>query len=144
MSFTDPQRGFLEQNHGAAMISLRRDGTPNAVRIGVALVDGQLWSSGTQARRRTTFLRRDPRSTVFVFEGGFRFLTIESRVTILDGPDAPQLNVRLFRIMQNRPTGPIQWYGADKTEDEFLAQMVSEQRLIYQFEPLRVYGLLGV
>jgi hypothetical protein len=142
VSLTEPQRAFLEQNHGAAMITLRPDGTPNAVRIGVALVDGQLWSSGTQSRKRTAFVRRDPRSTLFVFEGaGFRFLTVESRVTILEGPDAPALNVRLFRVMQNRPTGPIQWYGADKSEPEFLAQMVSEGRLIYQFDPVRAYGL---
>jgi hypothetical protein len=142
VNLTEPQRAFLEQNHGAAMITLRPDGTPNAVRIGVALVDGQLWSSGTQSRKRTAYVRRDPRSTLFVYEGGgFRFLTVESHVTILDGPDAPALNARLFRVMQNRPTGPIQWYGADKSEPEFLAQMVSEGRLIYQFDPVRAYGL---
>jgi hypothetical protein len=142
VSLTEAQRAFLEQNHGAAMITLRPDGTPAAVRIGVALVDGQLWSSGTQSRRRTAYVRRDPRSTLFVYEGaGFRFLTVESRVTILEGPDGPQQQVRLFRVMQNRPTGPLQWYGADKTEPEFVAQMVAEQRLIYQFEPVRAYGL---
>ena len=141
MNFTEPQRAFLDQNHGGAMITLRPDGTPNAVRIGVALVDGQLWSSGTQTRRRTAYVRRDPRATVFVFEAGFRFVTIESQVTILDGPDALQQSVRLFRVMQNRPTGPIAWYGADKTEAEFIASMVAEQRLIYQFNPIRIYGL---
>jgi hypothetical protein len=143
VSLTEQQRAFLEQNHGAAMITLRPDGTPNAVRIGVALVDGQLWSSGTQRRKRTAYVRRDPRSTLFVVEGaGFRFLTVESRVTILDGPDAPALSVRLFRVMQNRPTGPIQWYGADTPEPEFMAQMVAEERLVYQFDPIRAYGLL--
>jgi hypothetical protein len=143
VSLTEQQLSFLEQNHGAGMITLRPDGTPAAVRIGLALVDGQLWSSGTQSRKRTAHLRRDPRSTLFVYEGaGFRYLTIESNVVILDGPDAPALNVRLFRVMQNRPTGPIQWYGADKSEPEFLAQMVAEERLIYQFDPVRAHGLL--
>lgn len=143
MNLSEPQLAFLEQNHGAGMITLRPDGTPAAVRIGVALVDGRLWSSGTQSRKRTAHLRRDPRSTLFVYEGaGFRYLTVESRVTILDGPDAPALNVRLFRVMQNRPTGPILWYGADKSEPEFLAQMVAEERLIYQFDPVRAHGLL--
>jgi Pyridoxamine 5'-phosphate oxidase len=142
VSLTDQQREFLEHNHGAAMITLRPDGTPTAVRIGVALVDGQLWSSGTQVRRRTAYVRRDPRATLFVFEGGgFRFLTVEARVQILEGPDAPEQQVRLFRVMQARPTGPLLWYGAEKTEPEFLDQMVSEQRLMYQFEPVRVFGL---
>jgi hypothetical protein len=141
VSLTEAQRAFLEHNHGAAMITLRPDGTPSAVRVGVALVDGQLWSSGTARRRRTAWLRRDPRATIFVFESGFRFLTIESRVTILEGPDAPEQSVHLFRVMQNRATGPLAWYGAELDEVEFLRRMVDEQRLIYQFEPLREYGL---
>ena len=91
-------------------------------------------------RPRTCVAIRARRSSS-VEGAGFRFLTVESHVTILDGPDAPALNVRLFRVMQNRPTGPIQWYGADKSEPEFLAQMVAEERLIYQFDPVRAYGL---
>ena len=141
MSLTEQQRTFLAQNHGAAMITLRPDGTPSAVRVGVALVDGLLWSSGTQARRRTAYLRRDPRATVFVFDSSFRFLTVEARVTILEGRDAPEQSVRLFRVMQSRPTGPLQWYGVEKSEEEFLAQMAAEQRLIYQFDPVRIYGM---
>jgi hypothetical protein len=139
---------FLEKNRSAAMTALGADGTPHAVRIGVALVDGKIWSSGTLARARTRHLRRDPRSTLFVFEPGFGFLTIESRVHILDGADAPQQNLRLFQVMQAGmtpapPAGTITWYGKPLTIDEFLQAMKDEQRLIYEFEPLRVYGLYG-
>jgi hypothetical protein len=142
MDFTDQQRSFLEHNHGAAMITLRGDGTPTAVRVGVALVDGKLWSSGTQDRRRTAYLRRDPRATLFVFGGAYQFLTIEARVRILDGPDAPQLNLRLFRVMQSRPSGPLSWFGGEKDEPAFVAQMAAEQRLIYEFAPHRLFGTL--
>jgi PPOX class probable F420-dependent enzyme len=142
MDFSEQQRAFLEQHRSAAMTSLRADGTPAAVRVGVALVDGTLWSSGTRDRARTRMLRRDPRSTLFVFEGGgFGYLTIESRVSILDGPDAPEQSVRLFRTMQNRPVGPLIWQGVERSEEEFLRAMVDEQRLIYAFEPLHAYGL---
>jgi hypothetical protein len=48
------------------MITLRRDGSAHAVRVGVALVDGKVWSSGTADRVRTRHLRRDPRSTLIV------------------------------------------------------------------------------
>ena len=68
------------------MTTLRRDGTPHTVRVGVALVDGKIWSSGTQARARTRHLRRDPRSTLFVFDNEWRWLTLECRVNILEGP----------------------------------------------------------
>jgi hypothetical protein len=62
-------------------------------------------------------------------------------VTILDGPDAPRLNVALFRQMQRRPTGPLTWFGGELDEEDFLAQMAAEGRLIYEFEPHRSYGL---
>ena len=143
MTFSDKERAFLKKSHGAAMITLRPDGTPHAVRVGVALVDGKLWSSGIPDRVRTKHLRRDPRCTVFVFEAGYGFLTVEGRATILDGPDAADLNVRLFQIMQAGRPDPnkLAWYGQDKTIDEFRKTMRDEHRLIYEIEPLRTYGL---
>jgi pyridoxamine 5'-phosphate oxidase-like protein len=139
VDFSGKQREFLEKQHSAAMITFRRDGTPVAVRVGVALVDGKLWSSGTQDRARTRWLRRDPRSTLFVFDAsGFNYLNIECRVRILEGADAPDLNLRLFRVMQSRPTGPLAWFGGQKSEPEFLQTMRDEKRLIYEFEPQRV------
>ncbi|MBV9326022.1 MAG: pyridoxamine 5'-phosphate oxidase family protein [Chloroflexi bacterium] len=141
--YSDRQRAFLEKNHGAAMITLRADGTPHAVRVGVALVDGKLWSSGVPERLRTRQLRRDPRATLFVFEQGYGYLTIESRVTILDAPDAAEQNLRLFDIMQStRPDKSVlMWQGQPKTRDDFLAAMRDERRLVYEFEPLRIYGM---
>jgi PPOX class probable F420-dependent enzyme len=139
-ALNDEQRAFLEANHGATMITLRADGTPHAVRVGVVLVDGKIWSSGTQGRARTRHLRRDPRSTLLVWPSGFGYLTIESTVTILEGPDVPELSLRLFRVMQNRPTGDVVWNGKPIDDDGFKTRMVEEERVIYEFEPRRVYG----
>jgi PPOX class probable F420-dependent enzyme len=141
-SFSAQHLAFLEKNHGAAMITLRADGMPHSVRVGVALVDGKLWSSGTQRRARTKHLRRDPRSTLWVFDTQFFWLTIESAVTLLEGPEAVEHNVQLFRIMQNRPSGPMRWFGKELDEQAFRQQMIDEQRLIYEFEPQRLYGML--
>ena len=135
---------FLENYHSAAMTTLRTDGTPHVARVGVALVDGKVWSSGTQTRLRTKHLRRDPRSTLFVFDAEFRWLALESRVTILDGPDAPELHLRLFEVMQQGmgvPDGQINWFGRTISQEEFLKTMVEEQRLIYEFEIIRSYGM---
>jgi hypothetical protein len=66
---------------------------------------------------------------------------LESTVTILDGPEAPDLNLRLFRVMQGKPTGPLSWFGGELEEADFLADMQAEQRLIYEFEPHHTYGL---
>jgi hypothetical protein len=123
------------------MITVGTDGLAKAARVGVALVDGKLWSSGTQGRVRTERLRHDPRSTLFVFDTGFAYLTLETTVTILDGPDSPAQNLKLIRQMQGRPTGPLTWFGGELTEEQFLQTMVDEQRLIYEFEIHRSYGL---
>ena len=141
MSLSEQDLDFLANNHSAAMITVGCDGTPKAVRVGVALVDGKLWSSGTADRVRTGRLRRDPGCTLFVFDTGYAWLTLETSVTILDGPDAAERNLRLFRVMQDRPTGPLSWFGGELAEDGFLRAMVDEGRLIYEFEVHHSYGL---
>ena len=139
MTLSAEQMRFLHDNHSAAMITMGADGRPKAVRVGVAVVDGKIWSSGTAERRRTRALREDPRCTLFVFGGGYEFLTLETTVTILDGPDAPQQSLRLFREMSGRPTGPLSWFGRELEEDDFLRTMVGEHRL-----DLRVRGRAGL
>ena len=140
----DRLREFLDEHHAAAMVTLGRNGTPHVARVGVALVDGKLWSSGTQGRVRTGHLRRDSRSTLFVFDPRWRWVALESTATILEGPDIPEMSLRLIRVMQGQPPdspGPAVWNGKEMTPDEFARIMVEERRLIYQFEIHRHYGL---
>lgn len=141
MALTDDQLAFVQRNPSAAMITTGESGVPKAVRVGIAVVDGRLWSSGTEARLRTRRLRTDPRCTLFVFESGYGFLTLETTVTVLAGPDAPQQNLALFRTMQGKPTGPLSWFGGELDEPEFLERMVSEGRVVYEFDVRRGYGL---
>jgi Pyridoxamine 5'-phosphate oxidase len=141
MKLSDSELAFLADHHSAAMITVEPDGVAKVARVGVALVDGNLWSSGTADRVRTKRLRRDPRCTLYVHDEAWAFLALETTVTILDGPDAAALNLQLFRRMQNRPTGPLSWFGGELEEPEFLERMAAEQRLIYEFEPHHSYGL---
>ncbi|MGP7995945.1 MAG: pyridoxamine 5'-phosphate oxidase family protein [Streptosporangiaceae bacterium] len=141
MTLSAAESGFLDTHYSAAMITIGDGGLPKAVRVGVALVEGKLCSSGTQDRVRTRRLRRDPRCTLFVFDPGFAWLTLETTVTILDGPDAATLNLALFRVMQNRPSGPLSWFGGELDEASFLRTMTEEGRLIYEFRVHRSYGL---
>ena len=133
---------FLKDHHTAAMITVGADGFAKTARVGVTLVDGKLWSSGTADRVRTRRLRREPRCTLFVFAASaFEWLTLETTVTILDGTDAPAQNLRLFREMQGRASGPLSWFGGELGEEEFLRAMVDERRVIYEFDVHRTYGL---
>jgi uncharacterized pyridoxamine 5'-phosphate oxidase family protein len=132
---------FVADNHAAAMITVGSDGRPKVARVGVALVDDKLWSSGTEGRTRTNRLRGDPRCTLYVHDTGFSWVALETTVAILDGPDAAEHNLRLFRIMQNQPSGPLSWFGGELEEDAFLQTMRDEQRLIFEFEITKTYGL---
>ena len=129
----DKVRGFLEEHHDAVMTTTKKDGAPHVARIGLGLVDGKLWSSGTQTRVRTKHLRRDPRSALMVLDGSsrYRWLGLQCEVTILDGEDAPQLNLQLYRTLAGEPDDV----------DEYLEAMLKEQRLIYEFEVKKAYGM---
>ena len=140
MELSEADVDFIGRTRSAAMITVE-DGVAKAVRVGVGFVDGKLWSSGTADRVRTARLRRDPRCTLYVHDDAWSFLGLETTVTILEGPDIPEASLRLFRELQGRPTGPLSWFGGVLEEDEFLRTMVDEQRVIYEFDVLRAYGL---
>jgi hypothetical protein len=91
-----------------------------------------LWSSGTRGRVRTEHVRRDPRSTLFVLDDAnpWAWMGVESHVRILEGADAPQLNLELYRKLAGEP----------KDVEEYLAAMVTEERLIFEFSIDRTYG----
>jgi len=141
MELNDAQRAFLEMNHSVAMITVGRDGVPKAVRAGINLVDGKLWSSGTEGRVRTRRLRRDPRCVLFVFDQGFGWLTLEADVRIIEGPEAHQMNLRLFRLAQNKPEGKLTWFGGEYDDEGFLRVMAEEKRVIYEFDITHAYGM---
>ena len=75
---------------------------------------------------------------------GFGYLTVEGRVTILDGPEAAEQSLRLFQVMQSGRTHPdrLTWGGKPLAFPEFIAAMRAEKRLIYEIEPTRAYGLV--
>ena len=125
-------RSFLEHHHSAVMATIKPDGRPHLVRIGCGLVEGKLWSSGTQTRARTGHLRRDPRATLFLWDerNAWSWLTLECTVTILDGPEAVDQNLALYRVLAGEP----------KDLQEYREAMVTERRLIYEFEVERAYG----
>jgi PPOX class probable F420-dependent enzyme len=129
----DRVRAFIEKNHHAVMTTLKKDGTPHVAMIAVGIVDGKLWSSGTETRVRTKHVRRDPRCTLMVLVRGnaYEWVGLETEVTVLDGEDAPQQNLALYRAITGKDPDDL---------DEYLEAMVSEQRLVYEFRVKRAYG----
>ncbi|MGE0133572.1 MAG: pyridoxamine 5'-phosphate oxidase family protein [Dehalococcoidia bacterium] len=146
MELTSEHRAFFGKHHGAAMTTLRRDGTPHTVRVGCVLIGDVLWSSGNRGRLRTLHLRRDPRATLMVFNSAGAYLTAEARVRLIEGDEVPDLSIRLFRAMNHEvdapSEAPVHFGGRQYTPEEFRRFIVEDDRLIYEFEPVRVYGSL--
>ena len=85
MKLSDSELAFLADQHSAAMVTVAPDGIAKVARVGVALVDGKLWSSGTADRIRTRRLRRDPRCTLYVHDQAFAFLALEQSPDMVPG-----------------------------------------------------------
>ncbi|MBM2810347.1 MAG: hypothetical protein HW416_1106 [Chloroflexi bacterium] len=125
----DTVRAFVEKYRSAAMITARANGKAHVARCNVNVVNGKLWSSGTEDRVRTRNLRRDPRATLFIWGDDRAWVGIEAGVTMLSGPEGWQGNLDLRQSMGRNPE-PV----------AFLKEMEEEGRLIYEFEITRVYG----
>jgi hypothetical protein len=132
---------FVAAHPGAAMITVGADGFAKSARVAIGMLDGDLVSSGTQERRRTARLRDDPRCTLYVPGGEWQWLTIEARVSLVEGEDAVEPTVRFFRQVQGRPSGPLSWFGGEREEDAFRQILRDEGRLLYRFEITRTYGM---
>ena len=149
MPLDDKATAFINANRDAAMVALRRDGTPHVTRIVAGLVNGALVSSGTRTRLRSKLLKRDPRCTLFFFEttpgagrafGGY--LSVEATVTIHDGPEALRRSVEYFKtVLGSSADGKVTYGGKSMTEAEALEALERDERILYEFNVIRTYGV---
>ena len=147
MPLDEKATAFINANRDAAMVALRRDGTPHVTRIVAGLVDGVLVSSATESRLRTRLLKRDPRCTLFFFEttpgagrafGGY--LTLETTVKIHDGADGRKRSVEyLKRIFGTTSEGKVTYSGKQMTEQEALDALERDGRILYEFNVAKTY-----
>jgi PPOX class probable F420-dependent enzyme len=128
---TEQQRAFLEANHTAVMATTDGGGRPHVVPVLCALIDGELWSSGTEGRVRTRHLDRRPWATLTVLHTGFwgAWLTVGGPVRVRRD-DGVEDNLRLYRAATGRDPDDL---------EEYRTAMVAERRLVYALAPQRVY-----
>jgi PPOX class probable F420-dependent enzyme len=128
---TSRQRDFLEANHSAIMATVDDRGRPHAVPVLCALVDGRLWSSGTDLRARTRYLAARPFASLTVLGKGFggEWLTVSGPVETRREHRVED-NLRLYRAATGRDPDDLEVYRA---------AMVAERRLVYALTPERVY-----
>jgi PPOX class probable F420-dependent enzyme len=130
-ALTDQQRAFLEANHSAVMSTVDDRGRPHAVPVLCALIDGRLWSSGTERRARTRYLDARPYASLTVLGKGFwgEWLTVSGTVEVRRTNRVDD-NLRLYRAATGRDPDDL---------DEYRTAMVAERRLVYVLTPERIY-----
>ena len=101
MKLADAELAFLAEHHSAAMVTVNPEGIAKVARVGVALIDGKLWSSGTEDRVRTKRLRRDPRCTLYVHDVAFAFEAMNA------GPDPERLRETLVAAYEIGKVGYV-------------------------------------
>lgn len=82
---------YLERSRTATMATNGPTGTPHAVAMWYAVIDGQIWFETKARSQKVQNLRRDPRITCLIEDGltydVLRGVSIEGRATIVDDPD---------------------------------------------------------
>ncbi|HEV8425493.1 MAG TPA: TIGR03618 family F420-dependent PPOX class oxidoreductase [Actinomycetes bacterium] len=128
---SEQQRAFLQANHSAVMSTVDDHGRPHAVPVLCALIDGRLWSSGTDLRTRTRYLDARPYASLTVLTKGFwgEWLTVGGPVEIRRDNRVDD-NLRLYRAATGRDPDDLEVYRA---------AMVAERRLVYVLTPQRVF-----
>jgi PPOX class probable F420-dependent enzyme len=128
---SEQQHAFLEANHTAVMATTDARGRPHVVPVLCALIDGELWSSGTEGRVRTRHLDERPYATLTVLHKGFwgEWLTVAGPVAVRRAAGVED-NLRLYRAATGRDPDDL---------EEYRSAMVAERRLVYALAPERVY-----
>ena len=128
--FDGEAQRFLDAHHTCVMVTIRANGVPHVARVNCGLVDGKLWSLGAKDRLRNKHLLANPHAALCVLAPDRRWIGIEATVTIHDGPDVPEKALALQRAQGREPD--------DVTS--YLAAVVSQARVMYEFEPQTIYG----
>ena len=130
---------FLHEHSHGVLMTIKRDGRPQASNISYAYDHGIARISVTDSRAKTKNLRRDSRASLYVTSKDFwRFVVAEGtaelgRVTTTPGDAAGQELLEVYNAIS-----PV----AHPDPDEFFAAMVADQRLVIRLNVQRVYGQL--
>jgi PPOX class probable F420-dependent enzyme len=122
---------FLASTDTGSLITVRPNGTAHVARVTVGLVDGKVWTTANRRSVRSKHVRADPRATVFVFDSrSGRWAGLEGRITIYDGPDAPERCLALRRAVGREP----------EDVDAYLREAAEVGREVYELTIDRAYG----
>lgn len=135
---TAEARAFLAERRNAVLCISRPGRAPHATPVWFAFADDAFRLSITRTRVKFRLLEREPEVSLVVDDStGYRTVIAEGAASITDG-DAELL--ALSRTLQAK-------YGAGalstETDEELLARLRREQRVVVTLRPERVLAWMG-
>jgi PPOX class probable F420-dependent enzyme len=127
---------FAADHTRGVLMTLRRDGRPQASNIMFAVIDGTVRVSVTADRAKTANLRRDPRGSLHVTSDDFwQYVVIDGDAELSDVAAAPDdatcAELReVYRAIS----------GEHPDWDDYDRAMVADHRLVVRLHPTHAYG----
>ncbi|HVL89981.1 MAG TPA: PPOX class F420-dependent oxidoreductase [Actinomycetota bacterium] len=118
----------IEANGLGTLGTIGTAGPPHLSVVFAAVVEGELWISSTQDRRKTKNVRANPHASFL--SGTGPWAAIEGTARVDDGEDIAERLRRYYRTAS----------GEHPDWDEYDAAMVAEKRLVIAITPVRAYG----
>ena len=135
----DRATAFAADRHAGVLITLKRDGRPQASNINYVCDDTSVRISVTASRAKTNNLQRDPRASLHVTSEDFwRWVVLEGTasftpVATRDDPDSLEALRSLYRDIR----------GEDHPDwDDYDRAMVDDERQVLTITLERAYGQL--
>jgi PPOX class probable F420-dependent enzyme len=134
----DRALGFAAGRRNAVLTTLRADGRPQQSVIFYGADGDRFTISITATRAKTKNLRRDPRSSLFIFgDDAFTWVSLDGHVEL--SPVATSLDDAVVDQL-------VEYYrrgnGEHENWDEYRRSMVEDQRLVATFVATSATGIL--
>lgn len=129
---------FVGERTRGVLLTLKRDGLPQASNVAYATWDGAVHVSVTDDRAKTNNLRRDPRGALHVTSDDFwHWVVVEGSASVSPVTTEPgDTGSRLLRRVYEAVAGPHpDW-------DEFDRAMIDDRRCVISLRLDHAYGQL--
>jgi PPOX class probable F420-dependent enzyme len=127
MNLTDAVRQFLEERRFAVLATINPDGSPQQTVMWYQLRGDIIMMNTLAGRLKDLNVRRDPRVSICL-EDGYRYLSINGHVQIIDDPDTAQADIYALARRYNPDFKDGDY--ADFATQERLTLLLSVDRVI--------------
>lgn len=118
-TLTDSMRAYLAEPRFAVLATLNEDGMPHQTVVWYDVRQDEIVFNTARGRVKDRNMRRDGRVSLCI-EDGYRYLTLQGRVRIVDDSEQAQRDIRALAI---------RYAGPERGEEQARTQFFREQRV---------------